>query len=194
MRPRGPRLAWALAAACACIALGCGEEPPAGDRGSDVAAGAARTPAPAKGVAPPARAPAAARPDLAGIESEIVARVNRYRRSEGLPALASDGRIAEIARAHSREMASGKTGFGHDGFRDRTRAVDRRIPYRSVAENVARHRRRATGEIPAVAVQGWVGSWGHRHNIEGKYSLTGVGAALGPDGSIYLTQIFVAPR
>jgi len=190
MRTRGPRLLPALAAACACIALGCGGEPE-GDRGGDVSAGAARTPPPAHGKESPK---AAARPDLAGMESEIVARVNRYRRSEGLPALSNDARIAEIARAHSREMASGKTGFGHAGFRDRTREVDQRIPYRSVAENVARHRRRATNEIPAVAVQGWVGSWGHRHNIEGKYSLTGVGAARGPDGSIYLTQIFVAPR
>jgi len=120
--------------------------------------------------------------------------VNRYRKSEGLPPLSSDPRIAAIARGHSREMATGRSGFGHGGFRGRTQAVDAKIRYQRVAENVARHRRRARAEIPRVAVDGWVHSWGHRRNIEGKYALTGVGAALAPDGSIYLTQIFVAPR
>src|SRR5262245_35795421 len=138
------------------------------------------------------RAPAR-KPDLASIEREVWARVNRYRRSEGLPALASDARVAAIARGHSREMASGRTGFGHGGFKGRTQAVAAKVPYQRVAENVSRHQRDPQ-EIPAVAVDGWVHSRGHRHNIEGPYALTGVGAAVGPDGSIYLTQIFVRPR
>ena len=119
--------------------------------------------------------------------------MNRYRRSEGLPALASDARVAEIARGHSREMASGRTGFGHAGFKGRSQAVAVRVPYQRVAENVSRHQRDPS-QIPAVAVDGWVHSRGHRHNIEGPYALTGVGAAVGDDGSIYLTQIFVRPR
>jgi len=194
-------LTGAIAAACACVAIGCGPS----DDGAEAAAGVERAAGSAE--APRASAPektqlaavgagakASARPALAAMEREIVARVNRYRRSEGLPALSSDARIAEIARGHSRAMAAGKSGFGHGGFRDRSKAVDRKVPYRRVAENVARHRRRARSEIPAVAVDGWVGSWGHRRNIEGKFTLTGVGAAVGSDGSIYLTQIFVAPR
>ena len=136
---------------------------------------------------------AARKPDLPGIEREVVSRVNRYRRSEGLPPLASDPRLAEIARGHSRSMAAGRTGFGHGGFEGRTRAVQGKIPYKRVAENVSRHVRDPR-QIPAVAVERWVDSRGHRHNIEGPFALTGVGAAAGPDGSVYLTQIFVLPR
>src|SRR5262245_16770214 len=71
------------------------------------------------------RGPAPRKPDLAGIEREVLVRVNRYRRSEGLPALASDARIAEIARGHSRSMAAGRTGFGHGGFEGRTHEIGR---------------------------------------------------------------------
>ena len=136
---------------------------------------------------------AARKPDLASIEREVVTRVNRYRRSEGLPALASDSRVAEIARGHSRAMAAGRTGFGHGGFNGRTHAVAVKVPYKRVAENVSRHSRDPR-EIPAVAVERWVDSRGHRRNIEGPFALTGVGAAVGSDGSVYLTQIFVLPR
>jgi uncharacterized protein YkwD len=140
-----------------------------------------------------ARSAAARKPDLASIEREVLNRVNRYRRAEGLPALASDARIAEIARGHSRSMAAGRTGFGHGGFEGRTRALEGKLPYRRVAENVSRHVRDPR-QIPAVAVDRWVDSRGHRRNIEGPFALTGVGAAAGPDGSVYLTQIFVLPR
>jgi uncharacterized protein YkwD len=147
---------------------------------------------PAKPAAKQAARPAR-KPDLAAIEREVLVRVNGYRRSEGLPALASDARLAEIARGHSRAMAAGRTGFGHGGWKGRTDAVATRIPYRRVAENVSRHQR-DPGQIPTVAVKGWVGSRGHRRNIEGRFAKTGVGAAVGADGSVYLTQIFVLPR
>jgi uncharacterized protein YkwD len=186
------RLVAGLAAACAAIALGC---KPANEDDAQAPAGAADVAASASGKGSKAASSKGAdRPDLAAMESEVLARVNRYRKSEGLPALSNDPRIAEIARGHSRAMASGRSGFGHGGFRDRAKTVDTKVRYQRVAENVARHRRRARAEIHRVAVDGWVHSWGHRRNIEGKYSLTGVGAALAPDGSIYLTQIFVAPR
>lgn len=143
--------------------------------------------------ADPGKRAATRKPDLARIEREVLERVNRYRRSEGLPPLASDARIAEIARDHSREMASGRTGFGHGGFKGRTKAVASRVPYQRVAENVARNSRDPR-EIPGAVVSRWVDSRGHRRNIEGPYAVTGIGAALGPDGSVYLTQLFVAPR
>jgi uncharacterized protein YkwD len=109
-------------------------------------------------------------------------------------ALRADPRIAEIARAHSRAMAAGRRRFGHGDFDDRSQAVEARVaPYRRVAENVSRHKRRRD-EIPSAAVAGWLRSSGHRRNIEGPFSLTGIGAAVSSHGEIYLTQIFVAPR
>ena len=184
---------WAGAAALAFAWALVGCVPTGGDSASAPAA-EKRAAAPAHGKAASGKQAAARPPDLAAIEGEVVTRVNRYRHAEGLPPLSNDSRVAAIARGHSRAMASGQSGFGHGGFRDRTKAVEGKIPYSRVAENVARHRRRASAEIPAVAVEGWVGSRGHRRNIEGPYALTGVGAAVGTDGSVYLTQIFVEPR
>jgi uncharacterized protein YkwD len=201
-RSRGRRLALAafLALPLACTGTGPGaDDASAGaPRPSNAAAkSAAAKVAAAKSAAPrsPARPakPVARKPDLAGIEREVLARVNRYRKSEGLPELEPDARIAEIARGHSREMALGRTGFGHGGFKGRTQAVASRVPYKRVAENVSRNSRDPS-EIPAVAVERWIDSRGHRRNIEGPFAMTGVGAALGPDGSVYLTQLFVAPR
>ena len=180
---RGLGLGLALGAILGLV-LGCNGTGPGSDAGSRPRAesrSAARSGKPAR------------KPDLAGIEREVLTRVNRYRKSEGLPALAADARVAEIARGHSRAMAAGRTGFGHGGFSGRSRAVDTRVPYKRVAENVSRHRRDPR-DIPAVAVERWVDSRGHRRNIEGPYAVTGVGAAVGSDGSVYLTQLFVAPR
>lgn len=172
------------------LLLGCtGPRPEAGDgKRSAPAASAAKS----RGAGRSGKAPASL-PDLAGIEREVLARVNRFRKSEGLSALATDTRVAEIARDHSRAMAAGRTGFGHGGFKGRTRAVASKLPYKRVAENISRHLRDPR-EIPAVAVERWIDSRGHRRNIEGPFAVTGVGAALGPDGSVYLTQLFVAPR
>lgn len=178
--------AWSLAfGATLALAFGC-------------TSGSALHPAPrpaksGSGSAARQQARPARKPDLASIEREVLTRVNRYRRAEGLPALASDQRIVEIARGHSRAMAAGRTGFGHGGFKGRTHAVAAKVPYKRVAENVSRHQR-DPAQIPVVAVEGWIDSRGHRHNIEGPFALTGVGAAAGSDGSVYLTQIFVLPR
>ena len=131
---------------------------------------------------------------LDALEAEVLERVNRHRRAAGLRALRADPRIAEVARAHSRAMASGHRRFGHGGFDERSQALEARIaPYRRVAENVALQRSRH-GDVPIRAVAGWLRSSGHRRNIEGPYSLTGVGAAVSERGEVYLTQIFVAPR
>ena len=42
-----------------------------------------------------------------------------------------------------------------------------------------------------LVVEGWIASAGHRQNIEGDFTLTGIGAAAGRDGTRYFTQIFV---
>jgi uncharacterized protein YkwD len=205
IRGRGLALAAILSLLFGCTGTGPGSDDPSRDAAKPASAAAksaapkvaATKPAAPKPAAPrgPARSakPAARKPDLARIEREVLARVNRYRKSEGLPELQPDARIAEIARGHSREMAVGRTGFGHGGFKGRTQAVASRVPYKRMAENVSRHSRDPS-EIPAVAVERWVDSRGHRRNIEGPFAMTGVGAALGPDGSVYLTQLFVAPR
>jgi uncharacterized protein YkwD len=57
------------------------------------------------------------------------------------------------------------------------------------AENVA------YGNITAKeVVDNWLKSPGHRRNIEGKYTITGIGVAKSSDGTIFFTQIFVEPN
>lgn len=137
-----------------------------------------------------ARAPIASGP-VAAVERDVVARVNRHRRSIGLAPLSVDAAITRQARLHSQAMASGATPAGHRGFDDRVAAIRRAMRCRRAAENVALNR--GYEDPAAEAMRGWLGSAGHRENIEGAYQVTGVGAATDRAGNVYLTQIFVAP-
>jgi uncharacterized protein YkwD len=84
-------------------------------------------------------------------------------------------------------MLTGKSPFGHDGFRQRINVISSRLGKLHVAaENVA------SGPMGArEVVDGWLHSPGHRRNIEGDFRLTGIGLAEGRNGMIYFTQIFV---
>ena len=121
------------------------------------------------------------------LEQQAYARVNEYRRSRGLAALAWNDTIAEQARQHSLAMASGRVPFGHDGLDDRLATIRQTIPWSGAAENVALNR------TAGGAVDGWLDSPGHLENIVGNYQLTGVGAAAA-GSSVYFTQIFIRPR
>lgn len=118
--------------------------------------------------------------------------MNDYRASRGLSKLAWSDVVAERACQHSRDMATGATDFGHDGFKDRAAGIGRKIPWTGVAENVFMMTGR-TNEA-TVAVRGWLDSPHHRENIEGDFDLAGVGVARAPNGALYFTQIFVKAR
>src|SRR5580692_2173027 len=121
------------------------------------------------------------------ISREILFFVNEFRRSKGLPALQANSYISSIALGHSRDMLTGKSPFGHDGFRQRIDKISSRLGKLHVAaENVA------SGPMDArEVVDGWLHSPGHRRNIMGDFQLTGIGVAEGSNGMIYFTQIFV---
>ena len=127
---------------------------------------------------------------IAKMEARVFARVNAHRVSIGLPAFAPSSELAESAREHSRAMAAGKRGFGHEGFQSRGKQLIALVPYSGLGENISRHKRPA-GEVPDVALKKWLGSEVHRKKIEGEYDLSGVGAAVSEDGTWYLTQLFV---
>ncbi|WP_231590801.1 CAP domain-containing protein [Hymenobacter terrenus] len=50
---------------------------------------------------------------------------------------------------------------------------------------------RSTGATAADFVNGWLNSPGHRANIEGNFTRTGIGVATSSTGRIYSTQIFI---
>jgi uncharacterized protein YkwD len=130
---------------------------------------------------------------IAGMEAEVVRRVNGIRGQQGLAALASDRVLAKTARAYSCRMADERF-LGHqapDGstLRDRVRAAGK--SFRAIGENLAMN---VNASKPvATAVQGWMRSQGHRDNIvNSEYTQTGVGICR-RETRYYFTQLFLRP-
>jgi len=121
------------------------------------------------------------------MQQDILYYVNQHRKSLGLPALQMNDAATTEATKHSADMADGTMDFGHDGFNDRMKNIKEKIGFlRASAENVA------YGKIDAKEVMDmWLSSPGHKKNIDGNYSLTGIGVAKDNKGIIFFTQIFL---
>ena len=130
--------------------------------------------------------------DLRELESRLSIRINEYRVSAKKPPFESNEKVAKVARAHSRDMAKGKVGFGHDGLQERAAVIGTSITIVGLAENISRHDR-SSGFVDA-ALKKWLASPLHKKNIDGDYDLAGVGAAQDANGVVYFTQIFVKKR
>ena len=124
---------------------------------------------------------------IVAMEADVLTLINKYRRSKGLAIFKSNEIVAEEARKHSFNMATGKVGFGHDGFSTRSKTLTTKIPGTiGVAENVAFGQQSAQ-----EVVNDWIKSTGHRHNIEGNYQQTGIGIVADNQGVLYYTQMFM---
>ncbi len=124
---------------------------------------------------------------LIGMEKNILYYINQHRRSIGLRDLIMLEQASRKAKEHSIDMARRITGFGHEGFETRVKYISQKTgAVSSAAENVA------YGQMSArEVVDGWLHSQGHRKNIEGNYTYTGIGIAKDRDGVTYFTQIFI---
>lgn len=150
------------------------------------------------------------------LEQRIHDLINEEREQQGLEPLEWDGRLAEIARQHSLDMAQ-RTYFSHvspegrdfpyryqqNGYTCSVRVKD--ILYTG-AENIFQnnlYNRSATvngvayydwnseKELAASTVRGWMNSPGHRRNIlTPHWQNQGIGIAISPDGKVYITQNF----
>jgi uncharacterized protein YkwD len=120
------------------------------------------------------------------MEDDILRDINLHLDSMGLKPLQMNAVESAIALKHSRNMASGKTPFGHQGMEQRIKAIEKQLgPVTAAAENVA------YGQMTArEVVDEWLHSPGHRKNIEGDYTFCGIGLARDPQGMPYYTQIF----
>lgn len=150
------------------------------------------------GEEPPARSPrvvidASGSADPEQVERDILALVNRDRAKQGLWPVRLDSRLADVARAYSREMAdtgvvahvSPRTGNSADRLRKA------RIDVRLVGENVGR------AYSAADAHRGFMASPGHRSNIvDPRMTTVGIGVMRGkPENRaipLFITEIFVA--
>jgi len=125
--------------------------------------------------------------DTKGMEKDILYYINQYRASIGLPALQMISAAAEQATKHSIDMANRTTPFGHEGFDERMDNIAKKIGFiHATAENVA------YGKLTAKEIVDlWLNSPGHKKNIEGNYTLTGIGLAKDAGGLVFYTEIFL---
>lgn len=133
-------------------------------------------------------APAAT--SASAIEKEVFELVNEVRAQYGLSKLTWADDLANVARAHSRDMIN-RSFFDHtnpDGYSPFDRLRNNGISYRTAAENIAYGQR-----TPKAVMDAWMNSSGHRANIlNANVKELGVGAATNSSGTIYWTQVFVA--
>jgi uncharacterized protein YkwD len=123
---------------------------------------------------------------LINMEHDIFVLINAHRKSIGLQPLQLSEVESTVAGKHSYNMASGKLPFGHKDLKKRMEIIASQIGYISeTGENVA------YGQMNAhEVVDGWLKSSGHRKNIEGDFTLTGIGVAKDKKGMVYYTQVF----
>ncbi|MGE0076756.1 MAG: CAP domain-containing protein [Bacteroidales bacterium] len=124
--------------------------------------------------------------DIAKLEQDVHALVNKYRASKGLQELKINDAVRTEALGHSKNMASGKVPFSHKGFDDRFNKLSAIFNISSGSENVANGPANAQ-----TIVDGWLTSPKHKENIEGDFNMTGIGIARAKNGSFFYTQIFV---
>lgn len=146
------------------------------------------------------------------VERLVLLYVNEARRSNGLDPLTADGRLDDVARVHSDEMAR----HGYLGHEDRSgRGPTRRaneLGYRCLSsdhsglgENVARtYFQRGTqtnageyafyedeNELARGVVEQWLRSEGHRQAMMATFfDRAGTGVSVTDEGAVYVTQMF----
>jgi len=120
-------------------------------------------------------------------ELEIFNLVNIHRSEMGLNKLEWHTQTTIESQDHSQDMASFRVAFGHGGFNNRVnriKAAESDSIYAS-GENVAQN------STAKRAFNAWLTSYGHRKNIEGNFTHTGIGARQSANGSWYFTQMFI---
>jgi uncharacterized protein YkwD len=151
------------------------------------------------------------------LELEIHYLINDERQKNGVSLLQYDDKLADIARAHSQDMAN-RNYFSHynpEGQGPTERAKAAGYPcYKNygsyytdgIAENIFQNNLYDTvtyyngiavydwnsqSEIASSTVSGWMDSAGHRQNIlTSTYDKEGIGVSISSDDKVYITQDF----
>jgi uncharacterized protein YkwD len=127
------------------------------------------------------------------LERQVFELINRKRAENGLQPLVWSERAAQVARLHSRNMAS-LNFFSHTGA-DGKRVDDRAdsvglSDWRAIGENIAFNR--GFGNPIERVVESWMQSRGHRENLlDSRWRESGVGISVTDSGTYYFTQVFV---
>lgn len=125
---------------------------------------------------------ASAEPGAGEAEARVFDLLNGHRASHGLGPLGADIGLQDVARRHAARMA-GAGALAHNP-RLEIEAGPAVPSWLRLGENVA------SGSDADAVVAGILGSSAHHANIDGNYDLVGVGGAVGPDGTLFVTQVF----
>jgi len=130
---------------------------------------------------------------ITAAENYVAQKINEIRADHGLSPLSISGKLRTAARRQSADMAANNF-LGHkdsegNGLQARL-AMAGVTGWSSIGENVGQSMGYRNNSD--VIIEGWMKSPNHRDNIlNGSYASTGIGAAVAPDGTLYLTQVFM---
>jgi uncharacterized YkwD family protein len=123
--------------------------------------------------------------------TQVVDLTNQQRAANGCGALKVNATLAQVAQAHSADMAANNY-FSHDSQNGQSpfdRMTAAGYHFSAAAENIAAGQR-----TPSDVVTAWMNSEGHRANILNcTYTEIGVGYATGGSYGTYWTQDFGKP-
>lgn len=118
------------------------------------------------------------------VEINLFIQVNLHRESLGLSPLKTSSIAKKYATAHSKYMANTKD-LSHTNFQDRAKAISKETGANYIAENIA-----SSYTSAQETLKSWLQSDGHKANIEGDYTHTGISVIHKQDGDYYYTQLF----
>lgn len=127
--------------------------------------------------------------DLLFLERKLFELINEERQNRGLPALEYSPDLSQLARAHSKDMASrGRISHAStDGRSYKDRVVNEGFYFIALGENVAF----SEGFQPGLIHQELMKSRGHRENIlDTSFDQVGIGAVVKKNKGYFVTQDF----
>ena len=129
---------------------------------------------------------------MSDLEYRIHQAINRVRMHNGLRELVWHENLAEIARDHSRNMASRKFFAHKDPIEgELTQRVQKRARYHWITYGENLYLSAGLSDPVTGAVKGWMNSPSHRSNILNRnFRQAGVGVARSWRGELYFTQVF----
>jgi len=127
--------------------------------------------------------------DTAMLEQSAFTLINLHRISKGMRPLGDHSGLADRARSHSANMASGAAPMNHDGMRERLSPFMGMFGARAGGEILAFNRN--MGDPARTAMMSWLNSYRHKDIVEEDYTRVGVGVVRRPDGGYFFTALFI---
>ncbi|WP_010520872.1 CAP domain-containing protein [Aquimarina agarivorans] len=121
--------------------------------------------------------------DQKNISDQILILINEYRASKNLTALTNNN-TAKIEALNHSEYQANRNNINHDNGNERSNILFKNENATSYAENVAFDFRTAKAVVDA-----WIDSEGHRKNLEGDFTNSGIGTIANDEGVLYFTHI-----